>query len=98
MLDLDQPGDAVHQHTGFAGAGTSQHQLPAQAGRYGLALSIVEGVQEKREIVAHRGILGGGGRQGKPHMSRRAERVLADDRPVTWPYACHVPRGPSKVR
>ncbi|MNH08263.1 hypothetical protein D3C79_676740 [compost metagenome] len=58
LLDLDQPGDAVHQHTGLAGAGTGQDQLTTNGGRYGLALGVVEGVQQEREIIAHPAILG----------------------------------------
>ena len=57
VFDLDQPGDAVHQHSGFTGASTGQDQLTANGGRYGLALGIVEGVKQKREIIAHRRIL-----------------------------------------
>jgi hypothetical protein len=37
-------------------------------------LGIVEGVQQKGEIIAHRGILGGGVEPGKPRF------VLADER------------------
>jgi hypothetical protein len=46
LLDLDQPGDTVHQHTGFAGASTSQDQLTPDLGSYGLALGIVERVKQ----------------------------------------------------
>ncbi len=56
-LDLVEPGDAVHQHPGLARAGAGEHQLTAQRRGHGLALGIVEGVQEEREIVMHRGIL-----------------------------------------
>ncbi len=59
VFDLDQPGDTVHQHPGLTGAGASQD--------HGLALGIVEGVQQKGEIViAHRRILGCWLRAGKP--------------------------------
>ncbi|MCY1517580.1 hypothetical protein D9M68_522660 [compost metagenome] len=74
LLDLDQPGDAVHQHAGLAGTGAGKHQLTPQRGRYGLALSVVEGVQEEGEIVMHRGILGGRPEQGKPTTGRSAGR------------------------
>ncbi|MNM43662.1 hypothetical protein D3C81_545430 [compost metagenome] len=61
LLDLDQPGDAVHQHAGFTGAGAGKHQLTPHRGRYGLALGIVEGIQQEGEVVcAHRAILGRG--------------------------------------
>jgi hypothetical protein len=75
LLDLDQPGDAVHQHTGFAGTGAGKHQLTPQRGRYGLALSVVEGVQEEGEIVAHRGILGARIGEGKPMTGWSAGRL-----------------------
>ena len=59
LLDLDQPGDAVHQHAGFTGTGAGKHQLTPERGRYGLALGIVKGVQQEGEVVcAHRAILG----------------------------------------
>jgi hypothetical protein len=58
VFDLDQPGDTVHQHSGFTGTSTGQDQLTANGGCYGLALGIVEGVQQKGEIIAHRRILG----------------------------------------
>ncbi|MNP18891.1 hypothetical protein D3C76_1113920 [compost metagenome] len=54
MLDLDQPGDAVHQHTGFAGTGAGKHALAPQRRGDGLALGIVEGVQQEGEIFIHR--------------------------------------------
>jgi hypothetical protein len=56
-FDLIQPGDPVHQYAGLARASASQYQLTAQRRGHGLALSIVEGIQEEREIVMHRGIL-----------------------------------------
>ncbi|KAI1692489.1 hypothetical protein Ddc_23582 [Ditylenchus destructor] len=65
VFDLDQPGDTVHQHSGFTGASTGQDQLTANRGRYGLALGIVEGVQQKGEIIAHRRILWPPGKWGK---------------------------------
>ena len=64
----------MHQHSGFTGTSTGQDQLTTHAGSYGLALGIVEGVQQKGEIIAHRGILGGGVTPGKPCI------VLADER------------------
>ena len=42
LLDLDQPGDAMHQHAGFTGTGASKHQLTPKRGGDGLALGIVE--------------------------------------------------------
>ena len=66
VFDLDQPGDTVHQHPGFTRAGTGQDQLTANGGGYGLALGIVEGVQQKGEIIAHRRILGCRAWAGKP--------------------------------
>ena len=41
LFDLDQPGNTVHQHAGFAGAGTSQHQLLTEAGGDRLALGVI---------------------------------------------------------
>ncbi|CAI8916143.1 hypothetical protein EMIT0196MI5_30307 [Pseudomonas sp. IT-196MI5] len=65
VFDLDQPGDTVHQHSGFTGTSTGQDQLTTHGGCYSLALGIVEGVQQKGEIIAHQGILGGGDTPGK---------------------------------
>ena len=42
VFDLDQPGDTVHQHTGFAGTSAGQDQLTPDTGRDGLTLGIVE--------------------------------------------------------
>ncbi|MNT30222.1 hypothetical protein D3C72_1660050 [compost metagenome] len=64
----------MHQHTGFAGTGAGKHQLTPQRGRYGLALGVVEGVQEEGEIVAHRGILGMWLGEGKPTTGWSAGR------------------------
>jgi hypothetical protein len=69
----------VHQHPGFTGAGTGQDQLSAHGGRYGLALGIVEGVQQKREIVAHRRILGCGATPGKPSFASADKKTDWDD-------------------
>jgi hypothetical protein len=66
VFDLDQPGDTVHQHSGFTGTSTGQDQLTTHGGSYGLALGIVEGVQQKGEIIAHWSILGCRGTPGKP--------------------------------
>ena len=44
VFDLDQPGDTVHQHTGFAGTCAGQNQLTPDTGRDGLTLGIVEGI------------------------------------------------------
>ncbi len=69
LLHLDQPGNAVHQHAGFTGTGASKHQLTPERGRYGLALGIVEGIQQEGEVVcAHRAILGRGRKWGKPPL------------------------------
>ena len=54
-----QPGDAVHQYAGFALTGTGEDQLTPQRRGYGLALGIVQGVQEEGEIVMHGAILAG---------------------------------------
>jgi hypothetical protein len=48
----------MHKHSGFAGTSAGQDQLTTQGGGYGLTLGIVEGVKQKGEIIAHRGILG----------------------------------------
>jgi hypothetical protein len=73
-FDLDQPGDTVHQHAGFTGTGTGQDQLTPDRGRYGLALGIVEGVQQEGEvIIAHPAILGPGrGRANAADANRQA--------------------------
>ena len=47
----------MHQHPRLARAGTGKDQLTTQRRGYSLALGIVEGVQEKREIVMHGAIL-----------------------------------------
>ncbi|MNY29503.1 hypothetical protein D3C86_1635490 [compost metagenome] len=78
----------MHQHPGLAGAGAGQHQLPAQAGRDGLALGIVEGGDQEFGVVLHRGILGGGGGEGKPGAWHIAARRPVDDRQVTLPGGC----------
>ncbi|MNO78142.1 hypothetical protein D3C76_692700 [compost metagenome] len=66
LLDLDQPGDAVHQHAGFTGTGAGKHQLTPERGGYGLALGVIEGVQQEGEVVcAHPAILGAGWLRGK---------------------------------
>jgi hypothetical protein len=46
-------------------------------------LGIVEGVQQKGEIIAHRGILGCGVTPGKPSFASADKRPLDDDRRVT---------------
>ncbi len=56
-LDLDQPGDAVHQHPGLARAGTGQDQLATQGRGHGLTLGIVEGIEQQGDVVVHRRIL-----------------------------------------
>ena len=83
VFDLDQPGDTVHQHSGFTGTGAGQDQLTANGGCYGLALGIVEGVQQKGEIIAHRGILGCAAGPGKPCVALADESAADDDRSVT---------------
>jgi hypothetical protein len=45
LLHLDQPGDAVHQHAGLAGAGAGQHQPIAGLGGHRLALGVVQGIE-----------------------------------------------------
>ncbi len=87
VLDLDQPGDTVHQHSGFTGASTGQDQLTANGGRYGLALGIVEGVQQKGEIIAHRRILWPAGEWGKSHCR------MADGKPAARAGRARVPAG-----
>ncbi|MND88372.1 hypothetical protein D3C80_803970 [compost metagenome] len=82
VFDLDQPGDTVHQHSGFTGTSTGQDQLTTHGGRYGLALGIVEGVQQKGEIIAHRGILGGRDTPGKLRFALTDESYARDDRSV----------------
>ena len=64
LLYLDQPGDTVHQHAGFTGTGAGKHQLTPERGRYGLALGIVEGVQQEGEVVCVHPAILGRGREG----------------------------------
>ncbi len=68
ILDLDQPGNAVHQHAGFTGAGTGQHQLAAHTRGNSLALGIIKRGNQEFGVILHRGILGGCVRQGKPGL------------------------------
>ena len=75
----------MHQHTGFAGASTGQDQLTTHGGGYGLALGVVEGVQQEGEIIAPRGILGGGATPGKPGFALADKTAADDDRSVTGP-------------
>ncbi|MCY1503409.1 hypothetical protein D9M68_375340 [compost metagenome] len=75
-LDLDQEGDAVHQHAGLARAGAGQHQLAAQRCGDRAALGIVEGSEEEFGIVKHRGILGGGAERGKPRRPAVIDALL----------------------
>jgi hypothetical protein len=58
----------------LARAGAGEDQLTAQRRGYGLALGIVQGVQEKGEIVMHRGILGAPPEQGKPTIGQSVGR------------------------
>ncbi|RMR60167.1 hypothetical protein ALP84_05238 [Pseudomonas cichorii] len=81
LLDLHQPCDAMHQHTGFTGTSAGQDQLTTQRGSYGLTLGIVEGIQKEREIIAHRRILGCCAMAGKPCFVMGNKKVVdADDR------------------
>ena len=48
-----QPGNAVHQYAGFAGASAGEHQLTTQRGCYSLALGVVEGIQQGGEVIMH---------------------------------------------
>jgi hypothetical protein len=82
VFDLDQPGDTVHQHSGFTGTSTGQDQLTTHGGSYGLALGIVERIQQKGEIIAHRAILGGRVTPGKPRFVLADESYARDDRSV----------------
>ena len=82
VLDLDQPGDAVHQHPGLARAGTGQHQLATERSGDSLALGIIEGVEQKGEVFAHCGILGCAGSRSK-HQFRK--RPIAGKMPVISP-------------
>ncbi|ANI57503.1 hypothetical protein PDR5_57730 [Pseudomonas sp. DR 5-09] len=63
--------------------------MTTNGSRYGLALGIVEGVQQKGEIIAHRGILGCAAGPGKPSFALADESAADDDRSVTgyrrWP-------------
>ena len=46
LLYLHQPGNTVNQHPGLAGAGTGQHQLLTGLGSYGLALGVIERIEQ----------------------------------------------------
>jgi hypothetical protein len=79
LLDLDQPGDAMHQHTGFAGTSAGEDQLTTHGGSYGLTLGIVERIQQKGEIIAHRRILGCWAKPGKPRFASADKNQAEDD-------------------
>ena len=57
LFYLDQPGYAVHQYAGFAGAGPGQHQLLTNGGADRLTLGFVKRIKQVGNI--HRGILVG---------------------------------------
>ncbi|MND55223.1 hypothetical protein D3C81_526210 [compost metagenome] len=82
LLDLDQPGDAVHQHSGLTRAGTGQDQLTTDGGRYGLALGVVEGVQQEREIIAHSTILGARATLGQIYSRKTWQQRPTGHRPL----------------
>ncbi len=46
LLDLNQPGDPMHQHPGLAAARTGQNQLVMGGGGNGLALGVVQIVKQ----------------------------------------------------
>ncbi len=50
VMDLDQPGDPVHQHPRLARPGPGQHQQMAVLGRDGLALRVVEVFKKVRDV------------------------------------------------
>ena len=50
MIDLDQPGEAVDQHPGFAAAGAGQHQHMSVFRCYSIPLRFVQFVQQMRNI------------------------------------------------
>ena len=52
-LDLDQPGDTVHQHTRLAGSGARQHQGTANRRGHGGPLGVVQAIDNVRYV--HRG-------------------------------------------
>ncbi len=43
-LHADQPGDAMHQHAGFAAARTREHQHGLMRRRHGFPLGVIEGI------------------------------------------------------
>ncbi|MNC08135.1 hypothetical protein D3C75_557090 [compost metagenome] len=102
LLHLDQPGNAVHQHSGFTGTGASKHQLTPERGRYGLALGIVEGIQQEGEVVcAHRAILGRGRKWGKPPLYKYSpaacpfiEPMAGARPPLGWPGRQRLSQSP----
>ena len=49
-LDLDDPGDAVREHARLAAAGAGEHQHRPERGGDGLALRVVEGVENRGEV------------------------------------------------
>jgi hypothetical protein len=79
MLGLDQPGDAMHQHPGLAAAGAGQHQAIAAGSSDGLALGIVEGVENVGDVF-HAVILlvGWGGREEENRSRPKSKGRVPD--------------------
>ena len=50
MFHLNQPGNAMHQHTGLATASTRQYQHTARRGRDRFALGIVQIIKNQGDI------------------------------------------------
>ena len=50
VLDLDQPGHAMREHARLAAAGAGEHEHRRERGRDGLALRVVQGVEEVGDV------------------------------------------------
>ncbi len=80
LLHPVQPGGTVHQHAGLATARTGEHQLAPARGTDGLALGIVEGVEEIGDVHGAECI----NPRGRPGGRRR---------PVRWSRGRAPPAG-----
>ena len=53
-LDIDQPGDTMHQHAGLAATGTGQHHQRIWRRAHGLTLGVIERVDNAGDIHGQR--------------------------------------------
>ena len=57
VIDLDQPGEAVDQHTGFAATGAGQYQHMSVFRCYRIPLRFIQFVQQMRNVHPTRLVL-----------------------------------------